>query len=161
MKTRIRCPCCETEFSPETAEKPRSVDQLRRFWALCKAAFNNWPETHVEQFATVNDCRHYLTMSAGWRDVIAQVPVMGMTAAKAAAMAAIVLRAVGRNARVVAHNGQLVIWGPRSIAFLNMPHMEFCALNDAVEAVIRQELNVTMDELLSMRDKPAETTDHA
>lgn len=152
---RIQCPCCEHSFDVNAARKPRSIEQHRRFWAVMNAAFHHWPETHEQQFATMNDLRHWLTMKAGWREEVLRIPISGMKMEQAKMIAEAAIRAAGGNAWPVAHKGSLVIFKPKSIAFMKMPHLEFCALNDAVGAVIKFEMQITADELLEQTARAA------
>lgn len=152
---RVQCPSCSSTFDLAKATKPRSVEQNRRFWAVMHAAFHHWPELHEHQFSTMNDLRHWLTMKAGWREEVARIPIAGMKIEQAKMIAEAAIRAAGGNAWPVAHKGSLVIFKPKSIAFMKMPHLEFCALNDAVDAVIKSEMQITADELLEQMARAA------
>ncbi len=142
------CPICETKL-PLTG-KPRSLDQHRRFFAMVRAAYHHWPETHDEQFSDETDCRKYLTMKAGWRDIASKTRLTGIKEDKALLLATAVLSGLPRDlcARPVLHNGMLIVWIPRSIAFDKMPHSEFCALSDAVQDVIEAETGAKIDDLM-------------
>lgn len=119
------------------------------------AAFNHWPESHEHQFSTMNDMRHWITMKAGWRDEVARIPIAGMKIDQAKMIAEAAIRAAGGNAWPVAHKGSLVIFKPRSIAFMRMSHHEFCQLNYCVEDVIKDEMHITADELLKQHEAAA------
>ena len=54
----------------------------------------------------------------------------------------------GSYARPVIHNGELIVWRPKSIAFAKMPHLEFCALSDAVAEVIEAETGIKVEEMM-------------
>lgn len=145
---RVCCPNCEATFDLHKIGKPRSPEQHRRFWGLMKAAFEQWPEAHEEQFATVNALRLWVTMKAGWRDMASKTSIVGMKPDSLVAVVQGALMAAGANARAQAHKGQLVIWTPKSIRFDKMSHMEFVALNQAVEDVLKDVFGITGDELL-------------
>jgi hypothetical protein len=145
---RVCCPSCETTFDLNKVGKPRSLDQHRRFWSLMRAAYQQWPVQHSEQFASMNDLRHWLTMKAGWREEVARLPIKGMKIEHAKMLAESAIAAAGGHASIVAHRGSLVVFKPISLRFDRMPHLEFCAVNDAVADVIKAELHVTADELL-------------
>lgn len=145
---RVQCPSCLATFDLAKGTKPRSVEQNRRFWAVMHAAFHHWPENHEHQFATMNDMRHWLTMKAGWREEVARIPIAGMKIEQAKMIAEAAIRSAGGNAWPIAHKGSLVIFKPKSIAFMRMPHLEFTALNSAIEDVIKSEINLTAEELL-------------
>ena len=100
------------------------------------------------QFADRTECRKWLTMKAGYRTLALHMPVSGMKPALAVIVATAAMRAAGAHAVAVEHKGSLCVWVPKSIAFHKMSHLDFCALNDAVEQVIKEELGVTGDELL-------------
>lgn len=154
---RVQCPCCLATFDLAKATKPRSVEQMRRFWSVMKAAWAHWPEASENQFATMNDLRHWLTMKAGpeWREEVARIPIAGMKIEQAKMIAEAAIKAAGGNAWPIAHKGSLVIFKPKSIAFLRMSHHEFCALNNAVEDVIKDVMHITADELLKQHEAAA------
>ena len=43
------CPQCGCDIEP--AGKARSLPQLRRYFALIRAAYHHWPDSHPVQFA--------------------------------------------------------------------------------------------------------------
>lgn len=143
------CPVCETKFDPVKGSKPRSTDQHRRFFGLCRAAFFHWPEGHGVQFSSEEECRKWLTMRSGWRDVAARIPISGMNPERLKVFAEAAFKAAGAHAVPVVHKGELVIWVPRSIKFASMPHLEFCALSDAIAVTIEQETGLKAENLLS------------
>lgn len=142
------CPVCDTKLPIKG--KPRSYDQHKRFFAMCLAAYHHWPEQHEEQFSNAEDCRKYLTMKAGWRDIASKVTLSGIREDKAILLATAVLSGLPSNlyARPVLHKGQLIVWVPRSISYATMPHLEFCALSDAVQYVIEAETGAKIDDLM-------------
>lgn len=145
------CPICESKL-PVTGGKPRSYDQHKRFFAMVRQAFLHWPENHPEQFSNEEDCRKYLTMKAGWRDIASKTTLTGIREDKAILLASAVLTGLPKNigARPVIHKGQLIVWVPRSIAYDKMPHLEMCALSDAVGAVIEAETGIKIDDLMQV-----------
>ena len=149
---RVACPSCTATFDLNKIGKPRSVDQHRRFFAVCKAAFMHWPENHDRQFGDVEDARKWLTMKAGYRDLAAQIPMTNVKPDMAVMLCEAAMRAAGAHAVAVAHKGNICIWTPRSIRFDKMSHLEFCKLNDDVADVIKSEIGITADELLSNGD---------
>jgi hypothetical protein len=145
---RVTCPDCRATFDPVKAGKPRSPDQHKRFWGVVQAALQHWPESHDRQFSDHHECRHYLTMKAGWRDIAAIIPLAGIKPATATTLATAAMKAAGTYCVAGAHAGSIVIWKPRSISFQNMGHMEFVALNSAVDDVLKAEIGLTGGELL-------------
>ena len=144
----VTCPQCDLRFDASRDSTHRSAPQHRRFWGVVRAAYHHWPESHDEQFSSQNELRVWLTMKAGWRDLASKTSISGMKPDALVAVVQGALKSAGANARVAAHKGQLCIWTPKSIRFDRMKHMEFVALNQAVEDVIKAELGITGDELL-------------
>lgn len=149
---RVACPNCTATFDLNRIGKPRSVDQHRRFFSICKAAFLHWPDDHERQFADAEDARKWLTMKAGYRELAAQIPLRNVKPNMAIMLCEAAMRAAGAHAVAVAHKGNICIWTPRSIRFDKMSHMEFCKLNDDVADVVKAEIGITADELLSNGD---------
>ena len=143
------CPHCGCELSP--ASKLRSPEQLRRYFALVRAAFHHWPEQHDRQFANAEELRAFLQMKAGHRVVGAQIPLAGMSKERAMLLAEAAIRGAGSYAMPVIHGDVLVVFRPKSISFAKMRHEDFCKLSDAVEAVIRAETGLDPDQLLRER----------
>lgn len=142
----MRCPACG--FDAGHNSKPRSVEQIRRHFGIIRAAFIHWPETHPRQFSDAEECRAWLQMKAGAREVGAQIPLTGMSKERAMMLAEAAIRGSGSYAMPVIHGDTLVVFKPRSIAFAKMPHAEFCALTDAVADVIRAETGMDPEILL-------------
>lgn len=146
---KVTCPCCETSFDPEKSKTARSTPQHRRFFALCRQAFFHWPESNKHQFTDENECRKWLQMRSGWRDIAARIPVVGLNMDRLVVIIEAAFKAVGVTAVLVGYKGDLIIWTPQSIAYAKMEHSEFCKLNDAVETTIEQEVGVKVEQLLT------------
>lgn len=141
------CPACGIVIDDKPS-KPRSIDQHRRFFAVVRAVYQHWPESHDVQFSTETECRKWLTMKAGAREVALRMPLIGVKPQIAVIIASAAMKAAGAHAVAVEHKGELVVFKPTSIRFDKMGHQEFCKLNDDVEAVIESETGLTVDELL-------------
>lgn len=141
------CPHCGSGLDPEKG-KPRSVAQLRRFHGLVRAVFYHWPETHAAQFGDEVECRKWLQMKAGYREIGAQIPLCGMPREKAMLIVEAAIRGAGSYALPVLHGDTLVVFKPKSIAFAKMGPADFSALNDAVSEVITKETGLDPDQLL-------------
>lgn len=141
-----RCPACDYEWHDNG--KPRSLEQHRRFFGIVRAAFQHWPDQHEQTFSTEDECRAWLIMKAGWRETVLRMPMQGVKPDLAALIATTALRSAGSNAVAVAHKGQLCVLKPKSVKWSSMKHMEFVALNQAVEDVIKDVFGITGDELL-------------
>lgn len=141
------CPVCGFHATPRKGRQ-RSLPQHRRYFSLMHAVLHHWPETHERQFADIHELRAWLQMKAGWRDVAAQIPIVGMPRDKTIMIVEAAIRAAGSNALPVLHGSTMVIFKPRSISFATMGPQEFGHLNDEVERVIRQETGLEPDQLM-------------
>lgn len=142
------CPHCGCELTQSTGGKPRSVEQIRRYFALVKQAFLHWPEAHERQFSSAEELRKWLQMKAGWREVGAQIPLAGMSKERAMLLAEAAIRGAGSFAFPVIHGSTLVVFRPKSISFGTMPHAEFTRLTHEVEAVIERETGISVADLM-------------
>ena len=143
MKT---CPSCGCDITGN--DKPRSLPQLRRYFALIRAAFHHWPETAEVQFASEEECRKHLQMRAGWRDVGARIPLVGVNQEAAKMLASAAIAGAKAHAWPVVHKGELIVWIPRSISFHSMGPQEFGQLSDAVSAVIKDMTGMDADQMM-------------
>lgn len=147
------CPCCGCDISGN--EKPRSLPQLKRFFAMIRAAYHHWPETCEQQFTSDEELRKHLTMRAGWRDVAARIPLVGVSPELAKLIVRQAFAAAHTHAWPVIHKGELVIWMPRSIAFHAMGPKEFGQLSDAVAVVIRDMTGMDAETLMKETENAA------
>lgn len=113
------CPGCGIVIDDKPA-KPRSIDQHRRFYAVIRAVYQHWPESHDVNFSSETECRKWLTMKAGWREVAARIPLVGVKPDMAVMLATSAMRAAGAHCVAVHHKNDLVIWKPQSIRFDKM-----------------------------------------
>lgn len=148
-----RCQCCGCDVSGN--DKPRSLPQLRRFFGMIRAAYHHWPETCEQQFGSDEELRKHLTMRAGWRDVAARIPLVGVPADLTKMVVRQAFAAAGTHAWPVIHNGELVIWVPRSIAFHSMGPQEFGQLSDAVAVVIKDMTGMDAETLMKETERAA------
>lgn len=132
------CPHCGCELVSPAGGKPRSTDQLRRYFAMIKGAFSNWPEAHPHQFASAEELRAWLQMKAGAREIGAQIPLTGISKERAMLLAEAAIRGSGSYAMPVIHGDTLVVFRPKSIAYAKMAHSDFCRLSDDVSEIIRE-----------------------
>lgn len=149
------CPVCGHRDEVGARGAPRSLEQLRRYFAVIRAAFHHWPETSARQFSDEEALRAYVQMKAGYREIAATIPLVGLNKDRAVMLVEASIRAAGSYAMPVVHKGGLVIFKPRSISFAKLGHSEFCKLNDAVEAVIEQEIGVPVETLLNETENAA------
>lgn len=129
-------------------KKPRSVDQHRRFFALVKAAFDHWPESAAFRPDSAEHLRAYLTVKAGRR--IVNTYYVSADASEFARLIPVIVATMLRKHAWAWNVGdsELRVCVPESIAFDQMGHNEFCALNDDVAQVIEAESGLRADDLL-------------
>lgn len=149
MKSRRpdHCPECGCEIK-QTKSVVRSVPQLKRYFAVLRAAFDAWPETHEHQFSNVEEFRAWLQMKSGYREIGAKIPLAGMSKERACLLAEAAIRATGSYAVPVIHGNTLVVFRPKSIAFQKLSHYDACKLFEQVEAFVEDAIGVSCDELL-------------
>ena len=139
----MTCPVCG--YADKSSGKPRSIEQHRRYFAMIKTAFDNWPERHERQFASAEELRSWLQMKAGAREVGATIPLTGMSKERAMLLAEAAIRGAGSWAMPIIHGDTLVIFKPKSVSFAKMPHADFCKLSDTVQDVIKAEAGIDIE----------------
>lgn len=149
----MNCPHCGCEI--EASDKRRSLPHLRRYFALIRAAYHHWPETHATQFSDETECRKWLQMKAGHREIGARIPLVGMNKDRAVALVEAAIRAAGSYAVPLMHGGDLVVFVPRSIAFGKLSHLAACDLFNSVADVIKAETGIDADKLLREHERAA------
>jgi len=145
------CPHCGCELTPPAGGKPRSVEQIRRYFAMIKAAYHHWPEAHDRQFASAEELRAWLQMKAGARDIGATIPLSRIGKERAMLLAEAAIRGAGSYAMPVLHGDTLVIFKPKSVSFAKMGPKAFGELSDAVATVIEAETGLQVEQLLRER----------
>lgn len=152
----MKCPVCDHEINLK-AGKPHSLPQHRRFFGVIRAlALRFWPEWHERQFdGDEVALRKYLTIRTGprFRTVGARVNLADLHCEREVAMliAEAVIRAGGDYSIPLVHNGELITLKAKSVKIHGedrMPHSEFNALSQAVDEVIRGEVNLEPDVIL-------------
>lgn len=140
------CPHCGKPIM-----KGRSSPDHRRFFAVIKHAFQQWPENHRFQPDDAEHLRAWLTCRAGYREstpiilpdgadeTMQLVFLLGIESA---------LRAADSVAFVLAHGNGVAVITPKSIAFDKLGQRDFAAVRTAVEDTIAAEIGITADELL-------------
>jgi hypothetical protein len=132
--------------------KRRSIDQHRRFFAVIKRAFEQWPETHDFQPDSAEHLRKWLQVKAGYRTVqeidVRRTDNQSRKIIESTLSAA--MKATGDYAWTVVHGSRLYVVASRSIAFDKISHGEFCTLNNMVQEVIESETGIKVDQLLEV-----------
>lgn len=154
------CPHCGCKVDPVKG-KPRSLDQLRRFFGVLRAMYQHWPETAEFQPDSEEHLRKFVLIKAGHRETT-DIPVEwaedqpGLTRLASLAIEG-ALKAAGAFSFAKPHpDGGLVrVFKAKSIAFDKLGQAEFNALNDAVEAVYASETGLNPDEVLKQTEAAA------
>lgn len=146
---------CELCHQPIVGKWRRSYPQLKRYHAMIRAAFAHWPEAADVQFSSEDECRKFLQMRAGWRDVGARIPLVGVNPEHARLLVAAAIKGAGAFAHPVVHKSELIIWIPRSISFASMGPQEFGLLSDAVAVVINDMTGLDAETLLKESESAA------
>lgn len=135
---------------PHCGSQPRSSDDHRRFFALVKAAFEQWPEGGAFTPDNIDHLRAYLLCKAGYRKT-----TMIETDEPAATVAAIeaAFRAADTYAFVRPYGDGVAVYSPKSLRFDKTDQKAFNAVRDEVSSIIESVIGVTAEQLL--REKAA------
>lgn len=155
----MKCRWCGCEQDDKS--KPRSVPQLKRFFAMLKAMFAHWPEGTEFSPDDTEHLRKWALIKAGHRETT-DVPVAwaedqpGLTKLAALAIEA-ALKAAGAYAFIRPHpeGGLVRVFKAKSIAFDKLGQAEFNALNDAVETVYASETGLDPETVLREHEQTA------
>lgn len=157
MSSDLHCADCGSTHIVDGAKASRrSLPQLKRYHAMIRAAFHQWPEAHLREhgISSEDDLRKYLQMRAGHKEIAVVVDDIGaMSKAMAVTVATAAFKAAGAYAMPIMHGDKLVIFVPKSVAFHRLSHTDFCKLSDDVEAIIESVVGVPAEQLL--REKAA------
>ena len=135
--------------------KRRSLQQHKRYFALMKAAFDQWPERSRSRFRPDSEdhLRKWLQCKAGHRTLVeVDVPATDprtMEIVKTAVAAA--MAATRDHAWVTQYNGKVAVVASKSINFETLSHRDFDALSRAVENIIKAETGIEPEALLRER----------
>ena len=155
-----KCPHCCCDLDPVKG-KPRSLDQLRRFFAVLRAMKMHWPETAEFQPKDETDLRKWALIKAGHResqDIDAPFSELEPSVTRLFSIA--VQQAMdwaGSYVFVRPHpdGGSIRVFRAKSIAFDKLGQAEFNRLNDEVEAVYRAETGLDPSEVLKQQERAA------
>ena len=153
------CPHCGCSIDGKS--KPRSLDQLRRFFAMLRAMKAHWPESAEFQPDDTEHLRKWALIKAGHRETT-DVPVSwaedqpGLTKLASLAIEA-ALKAAGAYAFIRPHpeGGLVRVFKAKSIAFHKLSQAEFNKLNDEVEAVYASETGLDPETVLKESESAA------
>ncbi len=155
-----KCPHCLCDLDPAKG-KPRSLDQLRRFFGVLRAMKHHWPERAEFQPESEEHLRKWALVKAGHRDTT-DVPIEwaedqpGLTKLVSIAVEGAV-KAAGSFAfiRPDPCGGRVRVFSAKSIAFDKLDQSAFNKLNDEVEAVYRAETGLDPGEVLRQNERAA------
>jgi hypothetical protein len=132
--------------------KERSTPQHRRFYAVVRAAFDQWPDESIDN---PEHLRKFLLVKVKHRKQN-EIHITGdidMASIKAMESA---MRAAGEYAWTVEHNGKVYVLAAKSISYGKLPHREACGVFESVEAVICDVLGIqSCDQLLKEKENSA------
>lgn len=136
-----RCPRCGSE-------ERRSNPQLRRYFALVKAAYHHIPDKHILKPASEEHLRKWLQCKAGHFTEHRVKIKEGMSPNQIAAIIRGVMSAAESYSIVQAYKTHVRIIIPKSIDYKRLSHKDACALFKEVEDVVWVEFGIDPDKLL-------------
>lgn len=152
-----KCPHCLSDLDAAKG-KPRSLDQLRRFFSVLRAMYSHWPET-VEQFQPHSEehLRKWILCKAGHGTVV-QTLTMPRTSNPSlmAALMSFAEQLLEIDNRFGRWKGStLAVYEAKSIAFHKLGQAEFNRINDDVEAAYKEVTGLDADEVLKQTESAA------
>lgn len=158
----ITCPECGSVFQAPEAKKQRSLEDHRRFFALIRAAYDQWPEMHEFQPMSEEHLRAYLLCKVRYHEVemidIGTEIFAGLDMETRRLVDMVVQSAVHRSIEAATrkagfafdrpHGSGIAIFRPRSIDWHTLDQAQFNALRDAVETEIEAVIGRKAGELL-------------
>lgn len=153
------CPHCGGKIDGKA--KPRSLEQLRRFFGVLRAMYAHWPESAEFRPESEEHLRKWALIKAGHKETT-DVPVSfaedepGLTKLTALAIEG-ALKAAGAYAFIRPHpeGGLVRVFKAKSIAFDKLGQADFNALNDAVETVYTHETGLDPEQVLKEHERAA------
>lgn len=146
---QITCPDCGSVFDQAPKGKPRSYPQLKRFMAVCKAAFDHWPHNHRFRPKNVDHLRYWLEKEAGYFHAVKTIRCNTVQSGYLGALLEAVVRTSDDDRQFIEAEGDTVtVLRTDSIAYRKLPHHSACALFNDVDDVLHKELGIPADKLL-------------
>ncbi len=151
----MKCPHCQCDIDGKG--KPRSVEQLRRFFAMLRAMFSHWPEGADFQPHSEEHLRKWATCKAGYGRVVQTLTLPAADNPRlVAAMMEFAEQLLEMDNRFGRWKGRtLAVYEAESIAFHKMPPAKFITLNDAVETVYASETGLDPETVLKEHERAA------
>lgn len=141
------CPHCGGDLAQPKRGKPRSVPQHKRYFAMIRAAHAHWPEAHRFKPMTDDRLRKWLQAKSGYA-VVKTVDVREMTRDQAVLAIAAELSIADPIHFTHATVETFYVIESKSIDFDTLPHLEACALFDAVADTIEAETGLKVAEIM-------------
>lgn len=152
--TAITCVHCGAEFEPPKKAQ-RSYPQLKRFFALMRAAFNHWPEKHDFQPRSVEHLRYWLEVQAGHCEIVKTIRCETVDPAQLTAVLTAVLKASDDDTLFIEASGaQVIVKKAISVSYAALAHMSACALFNQIDDVLKAN-GFDPDKLISEEAKAA------
>lgn len=150
------CPHCQCDLDPVKG-KPRSIDQLRRFFGVLRAMYRHWPEAADFQPHSEEHLRKWVLCMAGHRDVVKTLTMPRTSnAALMSAFMAFAEQLLEMDNRFGRWKGStLAVYEAKSIAFPKLGQAAFNKLNDEVEAVYKSETGLDPEQVLAEQERAA------
>lgn len=150
------CPACGVVLDAHVLSskpgKPRSYDHLKRYMALCRAAYDHWPEAETFQPKNVAHLRYFLEMKAGFCEVTKTIRCESVDPDHLVSILTAVLRSCDDDKAFVEVDGALVtVKRALSASYAAMGHLTACKMFEAVEQEIENAIGVKAQQLLSER----------
>jgi hypothetical protein len=143
------CPKCGAIFG-RTKKRQRSVPHHRRFFALIKQAFLQWPETHERQFLSAEELRKWLIVKAGHRTLYREVDVEGMPRDVVTALVETAFMTGGAGCAAEIQGTTMLFFRPKSISFSALGQREFSELSAQIEEIIEHETGIDPRKLVEI-----------
>lgn len=129
-------------------KQPRSTPHHRRFMAMVKVAYENWPHNHDFQPSCAEHLRKWAEMSVGHRECVAQIDLADLPPKQVVAVVRGALKAAKAYAHPAIGGHTLYIWVARSIAYDKLPHAQAVRLYQDVEDFLRSESGIEFERMM-------------
>lgn len=130
--------------------KLRSLDQHNRFFAVVAALFDQWPERHPFQPDNAEHLRAWLLVKAKHR-VVAEFYISDVSPEFIMAIPLIAFAMFRKHVWAWQDGNKIKCCAAKSIAIYGkeaIGHLEFCAINNAVDEIIKQETGIDPEMLM-------------
>ena len=150
------CPHCGGVLGSDAPKRHRSAPQHRRFFALVRAAFFNWPEAHEFRPHSEDHLRYWLECRAGHYTVTTTARIESADPDKVHALVRAFLRHSKDDKLFLELDGSLLIEKrTKSIDYASIAPAEFGRLVDAIAEIIEAEVGIAADKLLRGAERAA------